>query len=115
MNQDLYLQKIGKMIAKIRLQKGLTQAELAEEMGTSQSAINRIESGQQNLTLETLARISDVLEKEIVSIADNKLDFKVKGGLKLSGTVKCSGAKNSALGVVCASICNHLLSLSLAI
>ena len=107
MNQDLYLQKIGKMIAKIRLQKGLTQAELAEEMGTSQSAINRIESGQQNLTLETLARISDVLEKEIVSITDNKLDFKVKGGLKLSGTVKCSGAKNSALGVVCASILNR--------
>ena len=51
MNQDLYLQKIGKMIAKIRLQKGLTQAELAEEMGTSQSAINRIESGQQNWKL----------------------------------------------------------------
>lgn len=106
MTQELYLKKIGNMIAKIRQQKNLTQAELAKEMNTSQSAINRIESGQQNLTLETLAKISDVLEKEIVSISDEKLDFKIKGGLKLSGSVRCSGAKNSALGVICASILN---------
>ncbi len=85
MSQDLYLQKIGKMITKMRQEKGLTQAELAKELATSQSAVNRIESGNQNLTLETLARISDVLDKEIISISDQKLDFKIKGGTKLKG------------------------------
>ncbi|HMS32044.1 MAG TPA: UDP-N-acetylglucosamine 1-carboxyvinyltransferase [Candidatus Saccharibacteria bacterium] len=107
MSQDLYLQKIGKMITKMRQEKGLTQSELAKDLGTSQSAINRIESGNQNLTLETLARISEVLDQEIVSISDQKLDFKIKGGFKLRGSVTCSGAKNSALGVICASILNQ--------
>ena len=107
MSQDLYLQKIGKMITKMRKEKGLTQSELAKDLGTSQSAINRIESGNQNLTLETLARISEVLDQEIVSISDQKLDFKIKGGFKLRGSVTCSGAKNSALGVICASILNQ--------
>jgi UDP-N-acetylglucosamine 1-carboxyvinyltransferase len=107
MSQDLYLQKIGKMITKMRQDRGLTQAELARELGTSQSALNRIESGNQNLTLETLARISEVLDQEIVSISDQKLDFKIRGGTKLKGSVTCSGAKNSALGVICASILNR--------
>jgi UDP-N-acetylglucosamine 1-carboxyvinyltransferase len=106
MSQDLYLQKIGRMITKMRQEKGLTQSQLAKELGTSQSAVNRIESGNQNLTLETLARISEVLDQEIVSISDQKLDFKIKGGFKLRGGVTCSGAKNSALGVICASILN---------
>lgn len=38
-------EKIGDFIAQIRQERGLTQAEFASRLGTSQSAINRIEKG----------------------------------------------------------------------
>jgi len=53
-------EKIGHLIAQIRQERGLTQAEFAKQLATSQSAINRIEHGKQNLSMETLGRISDV-------------------------------------------------------
>ena len=67
-----YLEKIGKLIQESRLHQNLTQSELAEKVGTSQSAINRIESGKQNITLEMLTRISEELSSEIISVNLNK-------------------------------------------
>ena len=66
MNTDRYIQKIGTLIAENRQRKNLTQAQLADALGTSQSAINRIESGKQNLSLEMLSRISEVLSHNIM-------------------------------------------------
>ena len=40
--------EIGNLIATARTRQNVTQAELAEMIGTSQSAINRIEHGKQN-------------------------------------------------------------------
>lgn len=41
-----------------RAQAGLTQEELAERMGTSQSAIARLESGRSRPTTTTLAKLA---------------------------------------------------------
>lgn len=107
MNVDNYLQKIGILIAENRQRKNLTQAQLAAELGTSQSAINRIESGKQNLSLEMLARISDVLSHNIMLINKNgKTNFKVYGGHKLSGEIRVKTSKNAAVGLLCASLLN---------
>ena len=40
---------IGRLVRDARKQRGLTQNELASLLNTSQSAIHRIESGNQNL------------------------------------------------------------------
>ena len=48
-------------IGVAREKAGLTQAELAERIGTDQASISRIESGARNITLETLAKIAKVL------------------------------------------------------
>ena len=71
-------EKIGQLIYQIRQDRGLTQAAFAKQLGTSQSAVNRIEHGKQNLSLETLGRISDVLNKPIIQIGEG-------GGLDLTG------------------------------
>ena len=63
-----YLGRIGNLIRDARKHRGLTQQQLAEVLGTSQSAINRIEKGHQNLSLEMLARIGSALDSEIVSV-----------------------------------------------
>src|SRR5690606_42025462 len=63
-----HLARIGALIRSARQHEGLTQAQLAELLGTSQSAIHRIEQGGQNITLDMLTRISAALDSEIVTI-----------------------------------------------
>ncbi len=101
-----YQQKIGELIARIRNQKGLTQKDLADKLGTSQSAINRIEAGKQNVTLEMLARISDVLNKELISLGGNATNLKVVGGHKLRGAIDVKVSKNATVGLLCAALLN---------
>ena len=106
-NEKSYLVKIGQLIQEYRLHQNLTQTELAEKIGTSQSAINRIESGKQNITVEMLARISEDLSSEIISVnSQKKTNFRVHGGRKLSGEIEVKTSKNAAVGLLCASLLN---------
>jgi UDP-N-acetylglucosamine 1-carboxyvinyltransferase len=99
-------QKIGQLIYQIRQERGLTQAAFAKKLGTSQSAVNRIEHGRQNLSLETLGRISDVLNKQIIAIGGNAVNLRIEGGHKLSGEIELKTSKNAAVGLLCASLLN---------
>jgi len=108
MTNDDYKVKIGTLIQETRQSRGLTQAQLAEALNTSQSAINRIEKGGQNISLEMLARISDVLSSEIVSLnKSGKTNFRINGGKQLSGEIEVKTSKNAAVGLLCASLINH--------
>ncbi|HEX5455899.1 MAG TPA: UDP-N-acetylglucosamine 1-carboxyvinyltransferase [Candidatus Saccharimonadales bacterium] len=99
-------EKIGQLIYQIRQERGLTQAEFARRLGTSQSAINRIEKGRQNLSLDTLGRISDVLNKQIISLGGEAVNLRIEGGHELSGSIETRVAKNSAVCLLFASLLN---------
>ena len=108
MTNDDYKIKIGRLIQETRQSRGLTQTQFAEALNTSQSAINRIEKGGQNISLEMLARISEVLSSEIVSLNQSgKIDFRINGGKKLSGEIEVKTSKNAAVALLCASLLNH--------
>lgn len=98
--------KIGQLIYQIRQEKGLTQSEFAKRLGTSQSAVNRIEKGGQNLSMEMLGRISDVLNKQIVSLGTGAINLKIEGGHELHGSIKLKRSKNAAVALLCASLLN---------
>ena len=100
-------EKIGDFIAQVRQERGLTQAEFATRLGTSQSAVNRIEKGKQNLSLETIGRLSDVLNKQIISISEGSLNLRVEGGNELHGKMPLKTSKNAAVALLCASLLNH--------
>lgn len=53
-------------ISALRSQIGLSQAELAARVGTSQPAIARLESGDTNPTIATLQRVCEALGHELV-------------------------------------------------
>ncbi|MBA3757417.1 UDP-N-acetylglucosamine 1-carboxyvinyltransferase [Candidatus Saccharibacteria bacterium] len=99
-------QKIGRLIYQIRQERGLTQATFAKKLGTSQSAVNRIEHGKQNLSLDTLGRISDVLHKQIIFISEGAVSLRVEGGHKLSGEIELKTSKNATVALLCASLLN---------
>lgn len=99
-------EKIGQLIYQIRQEKGLTQAEFAKRLQTSQSAVNRIEHGHQNLSMDMLGRISDVLNKQIISLNTNAVSLRIEGGHKLKGEITVKTSKNAAVGLICASLLN---------
>jgi len=65
MKQDIY-NIIGKNIKKYRLEKNMTQRELAEKLLLSDSFIAKLESvTHQTISIDTLEQIAHILEKDI--------------------------------------------------
>lgn len=52
---------IGGRLRVLRLAAGLTQSQLGARLGTTQSAVARLEGGHQRLSLPTLQRAADAL------------------------------------------------------
>lgn len=57
--------EIAYQILRLRKQKRMSQAELAKRIGTKQSNVARLETGQQNFTTETLQKIALVFDREL--------------------------------------------------
>jgi UDP-N-acetylglucosamine 1-carboxyvinyltransferase len=103
-----YLRRIGALIRDSRRHRGWTQAQLAEVLRTSQSAVNRMERGHQNLSLEMLSRIGEALDSEIVSLGTpGPMHLRVTGGGPLSGSIDVKSSKNAAVSLLCASLLNR--------
>ena len=49
--------KLGALLHEARLEKGMTQAELAEKVGTTKSYISKIENNVKEVRLSTLQKI----------------------------------------------------------
>jgi transcriptional regulator with XRE-family HTH domain len=58
-------EQLASQIPRKRKLQNLTQNELAKIVGTSQTAIARIEKGRGNPTLDLVQRLSDALELEL--------------------------------------------------
>ncbi|HUC87150.1 MAG TPA: UDP-N-acetylglucosamine 1-carboxyvinyltransferase [Candidatus Saccharimonadales bacterium] len=99
--------KIGHRIAEYREAKGLTQSDFSKLLGTSQSAVARMEKGEQNLSTNMLVRIGEILDAEMITIPSDALNFKIHGGRKLSGSVTTNTSKNSAVVMLCAALLNR--------
>jgi len=100
-------EQIGQLIAQVRQEKGLTQAAFARRLSTSQSAVNRIEHGRQNLSMETLGRISEVLNKQLISLSSGAINLRIEGGHELKGDITLKTSKNAAVALLCASLLNY--------
>ncbi|MDQ5949082.1 MAG: UDP-N-acetylglucosamine 1-carboxyvinyltransferase [Patescibacteria group bacterium] len=101
-----HTKKLGILIKQMREDKGYTQSDFAHQMKTSQSAIARIEKGEQNLSADQLKKISALLGRSLIKVTNTTDDFKIVGGKKLSGTIETNTSKNGALGLFCASLLN---------
>ena len=52
--------KLGAMIQEARLEKGLTQEELAEKCGTNKAYISKVENNIKDIRISTLQKIIEV-------------------------------------------------------
>jgi len=60
------VREVAWLLIKYRMDKGLSQEQLAELVGTSHSQISRIESGRHRTNLDTLSRIAHALDMRMV-------------------------------------------------
>ena len=63
---DWFFAAIADRVAEQRLARGLSQKQLAERCGTTQSAIARLEAGGRPPRIDTLLRIANALDCELV-------------------------------------------------
>ena len=105
---DLLPSSLGGIIRDARKQRGLTQQQLASVLGTSQSAVQRIESGGQNLSLQMINRIAAALDSPLIQAATSStMSFRIEGPTTLHGSIDVRSSKNAAVGLLCASLLNH--------
>lgn len=102
---------VGVLVRDARTEKGWTQGELASHLGTSQSAVARMEQGKQNLSLKMIQRMETLLEANLFNFgAPTKsavTHLRVHGGHQLSGSVEVNTSKNAGVALLCASLLNR--------
>lgn len=58
-------ERIGKRIAELRKEKGISQSKLSELTGINSGHVARIELGKYSTGIDTLAKIAEVLDYKI--------------------------------------------------
>lgn len=65
MTQEEALRTVGANVRRLRAGAEMTQAELASEVGVSQSAISQLERGSSDFTIGVIARVAEVLDQPV--------------------------------------------------
>jgi transcriptional regulator with XRE-family HTH domain len=76
MTNSKFLAGIGARIKELRLDKDMTQNDLAVHCDFEKASMSRIEAGKTNITVLTLHKISKALDVEIIEFfkSDGKLN-----------------------------------------
>jgi len=73
-------QGIGRMLIALRIYQGLTQRELAEELGVHETQVSRDEKNEYHgVTIERASRILETLAVDVVSAVENVRRLKNSG------------------------------------
>lgn len=67
MKNSLQIQ-VGKRIQQIRIEKNISQQDLAARCNFEKSNMSRLEAGRANATLSTLEIVSKALEVEVIEL-----------------------------------------------
>jgi len=63
-------ERVVRKIASLRIKKGLSYENMADDLSISTSAYRKIETGETKLTLERLFRISELLDAPLLSLLE---------------------------------------------
>jgi transcriptional regulator with XRE-family HTH domain len=68
----ILLEKIGARMKKIREEKGISQEEMANELGFNQGYISKFESGQRNSSVSHVAAFAKMLNISVCSLFESE-------------------------------------------
>lgn len=61
-------QKVGKRIQEIRIEKNISQQDLASKCNFEKSNMSRLEKGNSNATLSTLEKVCEALQIDLIEL-----------------------------------------------
>ncbi|QRK05532.1 helix-turn-helix transcriptional regulator [Archangium violaceum] len=59
---------VGRRVAELRGEQGLTQEEFSAEVGVSLRYLQQVEAGRENLTIESLVKLARHLRVRVVAL-----------------------------------------------
>ena len=83
MNTELDFKLVGNRIQKLRMKQHLTQAALAEMIGTTQKHLSRIEAGYHHCKLDTAYAIAVALHVPLDALVADDTDSNSESTLKM--------------------------------
>lgn len=99
MNQE----SIGKFISEKRREKGLTQQELASQLGVSINAVSKWERGICLMDMSLLKPLSSILEVNVIDILSGEIvssnDIQEKYEESIENIIKLNKIKSKSFGV----------------
>jgi len=66
--EDSLRKKVGKRIQEIRIEKNISQQDLAAKCNFEKSNMSRLEAGKTNATLSTIEIVARALEVDVMEI-----------------------------------------------
>lgn len=73
-------QQVGRRVAELRSELGVTQAALAERLEVSVRYLQSVEAGAENLTLETIAKLATILGAKPIMFFESPVTKKPRPG-----------------------------------
>ena len=70
-------QRLGKQLQQLRTKRGLTQEQLAVNVGVSRTFVTRLELGQYDPTLSTLVRLAKALRVSVTDLLGESMSANV--------------------------------------
>ena len=70
-------QRLGKQLQRLRTTRGLTQEQLAVNVGLSRTFVMRLELGQYDPTLSTLVRLAKVLRVSVAELLGESMSASI--------------------------------------
>lgn len=64
---------LGRNLRRLRLERRMTQEELAHETGLRQAWVSEAESGKNNVTLDNLQKVAVALRVRVVDLLDETM------------------------------------------
>lgn len=83
---------VANCLVSFRAEHGLSQTALAQRLDMKQPAVARLETGEHNPSLETLARISTALGVEFAIAVSPKRSGQIAGSISRAAKVKDRGS-----------------------
>lgn len=78
MEKEIDFSLIGRRIREVRMQKGMSQADLAEAAGCNDSYISNIERGGKQISLTALVAVADAIEVTVDVLLSGNQRFDAK-------------------------------------
>lgn len=87
-----FSKRVGAAIRELRLERGMSQAQLADKIGYERSRIGRLELGDTAISVDTLLSLANALEVSIYSLLP--IDIKLKSDPVTPEQFQCQSASS---------------------